>query len=119
MNMIRKSLSATLLILSAGGALAHEGADGVGGFLSGFLHPLKGWDHVIAMVAVGLWGAFLGGPAIWVPPIVFPMVMAFGGAIGVSGLHVPAIEAGIAPSAVVLGAMIALAAVPTRLSPKT
>ena len=51
--------------------------------MSGVLHPITGWDHVIAMVAVGLWGAFLGRPAIWVLPVVFPLVMAFGGAMGV------------------------------------
>jgi urease accessory protein len=83
-----------------------------GGFASGFLHPLQGWDHVIAMVAVGLWGAFLGRPAVWLLPVVFPLVMAFGGALGVVGLPLPGVEIGIALSAIVLGAMVALAARP-------
>ncbi len=83
-----------------------------GGFASGFMHPLLGWDHVVAMVAVGLWGAFLGRPAIWVLPIVFPMVMAFGGALGLSGLHISHVETGIALSAIVLGAVVAFAARP-------
>ena len=93
-------------------ALAHV-ADGVaGGFTSGFLHPLFGLDHVVAMVAVGLWGAFLGAPAIWLLPIVFPLVMALGGALGVIGIPVPYVEVGIAASAIVLGVMVALAARP-------
>lgn len=91
--------------------LAHTGENAGfgGGFVSGFLHPIFGWDHVIAMVAVGLWGAFLGTPAIWILPVVFPMVMALGGALGILGVPIPAVETGIAASAVVLGALIALA----------
>ena len=112
MRNVLKGVIAGLLAMSASAAFAHEGSGIAGGFTSGFLHPLNGWDHVIAMVAVGLWGAFLGRPAIWVLPIVFPMVMAFGGALGVSGLHIPAVETGIALSAVVLGAMIAFAVRP-------
>lgn len=98
-----------VLTLAAGAANAHDGAGLAGGFLSGFMHPLLGWDHVVAMVAVGLWGAFLGSPALWLLPIVFPLVMAFGGALGVMGIPVPAVETGIATSAVVLGAMVAFA----------
>ena len=76
------------------------------------MHPLLGWDHVVAMVAVGLWGAFLGNPAIWILPVVFPLVMAFGGALGVMGIPIPAVETGIAASALVLGAMVAFAVRP-------
>lgn len=90
-------------------AAAHEGAGVVGGFASGFSHPLGGLDHVAAMVAVGILGAFMGRPAIWVLPVVFPMVMAFGGALGLLGVPVPAIEPGIALSSIVLGGMIVLA----------
>lgn len=104
---------AVLLVAYAGAASAHEGAAGLtGGFISGFLHPIFGWDHVAAMVAVGLWGAFLGSPAIWVLPVVFPLVMAMGGALGVMGVPIPAVETGIAASAVVLGAMVAFAVRP-------
>jgi urease accessory protein len=92
-------------------ALAHQGGV-IGGFASGFTHPILGWDHVIAMVAVGLWGAFLGMPAIWVLPVVFPLVMAFGGALGVMGVPVPSIETGIAVSSIVLGLMVAFAVRP-------
>ena len=102
----------TMLMMFASVASAHEGAGIAGGFSSGFMHPVLGWDHVIAMVAVGLWGAFLGNPAIWILPIVFPLVMAFGGALGVIGVPVPAVETGIAVSAIVLGAMVAFAVRP-------
>ena len=93
-------------------AFGHEGGDIAGGFVSGFLHPVLGWDHVAAMVAVGLWGAFLGNPAIWVLPVVFPLVMAFGGALGVMGIPIPSVQTGIAVSAIVLGIMVAFAVRP-------
>ena len=89
-------------------ALAHEGGV-AGGLASGFTHPIFGLDHVVAMVAVGLWGAFLGQPAIWLLPVVFPVVMACGGLLGISGLPIPAVETGIAASALALGAVVALA----------
>lgn len=106
---IRAAMAAALMLL-AQAAAAHEGHGG--GLLDGFLHPLLGADHVVAMVAVGLWGAFLGAPAIWLLPVVFPLVMALGGAMGIAGLPLPGVETGIALSAVVLGAMVAFAARP-------
>jgi urease accessory protein len=93
-------------------ALAHTEGGVAGGFVSGLLHPVLGWDHVVAMVAVGLWGAFLGAPAIWILPVVFPLVMALGAVLGILGLPLPAVEIGIAVSAVVLGALILMAARP-------
>lgn len=112
-----KSMALIVLGLSLGLLLpltanAHETAGVAGGFVSGLLHPLMGPDHVVAMVAVGLWGAFLGSPAIWLLPVIFPLVMAFGGALGVAGIPVPSVETGIAVSAIVLGAMVALAVRP-------
>src|SRR5258707_6502592 len=104
--MSRHSLRFTALLpllLIAAPALAHSGHGAAGGFLSGFAHPLMGTDHVIAMVAVGMWGVFLRAPAIWLLPVVFPLVMAFGGALGILGVPLPAIETGIAVSAIVLG----------------
>ncbi|MEF7613253.1 HupE/UreJ family protein [Aquincola sp. MAHUQ-54] len=102
----------TLLAVAAGPVLAHS-VEGVGGgFAAGFLHPLLGPDHVAAMVAVGLWGAFLGQPALWVLPVVFPLVMTVGGALGLLGVPLPGVEIGIALSAVLLGAMVALAVRP-------
>jgi len=95
----------------SGPALAHTGESG-GGFISGLAHPVFGPDHVVAMVAVGLWGAFLGQPAIWLLPIVFPLVMALGGVLGILGAPMVAVETAIATSAIVLGLMVALAARP-------
>lgn len=89
--------------------LLHDGVGLADGFVSGFFHPLTGPDHLVAMVAVGLWGAFLGAPAIWLLPVVFPLVMAVGGVLGILGVPLPAVETGIAASAVVLGLMVALA----------
>lgn len=102
----------SVALLAAGPAFAHTDPGEVGGFASGFLHPMFGPDHVIAMVAVGLWGVFLGAPAIWVLPIVFPLVMALGGVFGMIGLPLPAVETGIALSAVVLGLCVLLALKP-------
>lgn len=101
-------LGASVLLPSL--ALAHTGEGVAGGFMSGLAHPILGADHIVAMVAVGLWGAFLGAPAIWVLPIVFPLVMAFGAALGVLGVPIPAVETGIASSAVVLGLLVLMAA---------
>ena len=98
-------------LLLATPAFAHTG-EGSGGFLAGLAHPVFGPDHVVAMIAVGLWGAFLGQPAIFLLPIVFPLVMAFGGVLGILGAPLPAVETGIASSAIVLGVMVALAARP-------
>jgi urease accessory protein len=92
-------------------ALAHTGHE-ASGFASGFFHPLFGWDHIAAMVAVGLWGAFLGRPAIFLLPIVFPLVMAVGGALGIVGVPLPGVEAGIAASALILGLCVMMAAQP-------
>lgn len=80
--------------------------------MSGFMHPISGLDHVVAMVAVGLWGAFLGRPAIWILPVIFPLVMAFGGALGVAGVPIPYVETGVALSGVVLGLAVLLAVRP-------
>lgn len=100
---------AALVFLISFPALAHIEEGLVGGFYSGFLHPVLGWGHVFAMVAVGLWGAFLRSPAIYILPIVFPVIMALGGAAGVVGAPLPYIEIGIAFSSIVLGLLIAFA----------
>jgi urease accessory protein len=106
------SLLLLTMILMTAPAFAHSENGVAIDFWGGFTHPIFGPDHVIAMVAVGLWGAFLGAPAIWILPVVFPLVMAFGGALGVAGVPLPGVETGIAISAIMLGAMVALAATP-------
>jgi urease accessory protein len=103
---------ALLLTLSSAPVLAHTGTGQLGGLAAGFMHPILGLDHVLAMVAVGMWGAQLGMPLIWVLPVTFPLVMAVGGLAGGLGIPLPGIETGIAASVLVLGAMIAFAVRP-------
>ena len=98
---------ALLTALWTQSALGHALQGQAEGFLTGLLHPLSGADHVLAMVAVGLWGAQLGVPAIWVLPVAFPLVMAMGGMLGFLGVPVPGVEYGIAASAIVLGTAVA------------
>lgn len=110
--MIRRSLAgcriaAVCLAALSPPVLAHTQAGEASGFLTGFLHPISGLDHVLAMVAVGLWGAQLGAPAIWVLPVAFPLVMAMGGLLGFLGVPIPGIEYGISASAILLGAAVA------------
>jgi len=97
---------AAALALAPAAAWAHADAHPGGGFVAGFLHPIGGLDHVVAMVAVGLWGAVLGPPAIWVLPVAFPLVMAFGGLLGLLGVPIPGVEIGIAISGLVMGLMV-------------
>lgn len=94
-------------------ALAHTESGQAAGFLSGILHPVSGLDHILAMVAVGLWGAILGAPAIWTLPVAFPVMMAFGGLFGLLGIPLPGVEIGIALSAVVLGSAVLAQARPS------
>jgi len=84
-------------------AHAHVQQDQAAGFLTGLGHPVSGLDHVLAMIAVGLWGAQLGAPALWLLPVTFPMVMALGGMVGLLGVPLPGVEAGIAASMILLG----------------
>src|SRR5207253_2618328 len=79
-------LFVALLLFAPATASAHTETGTVGGFISGLRHPITGLDHIVAMVAVGLWGAFLGGRAMWMLPVVFPVVMAFGGGLGIIGV---------------------------------
>lgn len=115
MRQVRLIAIAALFSIISGAAEAHLGTGISGGFVSGFTHPILGWDHVVAMLAVGLWGAFLGRPAVWVLPVAFPLVMACGGALGVIGISLPAVETTIAVSAIVLGSMVAFAVRPPLL----
>ncbi len=87
-------------------ALAHVGPGRAEGFLAGLRHPVSGLDHVLAMVSVGLWGAQLGAPAVWLLPVTFPMVMAFGGMLGLLGVPLPGVEVAIALSGILLGLAI-------------
>jgi len=108
----REALLALLLVLAAAPVWAHEQSGQAAGFLTGLKHPVSGLDHVLAMISVGLWGAQLGNPAVWLLPVVFPVVMAFGGFLGLVGVPLPGTEVGIALSAVLLGLMVAFEARP-------
>jgi len=113
MKSVTRSAAAAILVLLPGAALAHPGHD-AGGFAHGVMHPLGGLDHVLAMVAVGLYAALLGGRALWLVPATFVGVMAIGGALGAAGYPLPYTEIGIALSVIVLGLAVALrASLPT------
>ena len=103
------TLAALVILLAPEGAYAHVILGEQGGFGSGFAHPLTGPDHFLAMFAVGLWSAQMGGSSVWRLPVIFPMIMVIGGILGMSGLPLPAIEIGIALSILALGGAIVLA----------
>ena len=94
------------LILAPHAASAHIVAGEAMGFWSGFNHPVSGLDHILAMIAVGMWGVQLGRPATWVLPITFPLIMACGGFLGLAGIPLPGAEIGIAFSGIVLGTAV-------------
>ena len=105
--LLRYAATAISVFILTTPAAAHSGTGLPGGVTAGFLHPFSGFDHMLAMVSVGLWGAFLGRPLIVLLPVIFPAVMAVGGAMGIIGVPLPPVELGIALSVIVLGAMIA------------
>jgi urease accessory protein len=107
-SFFQKRTTFLFLLLLATPAHAHIMPGETIGFLSGLKHPISGLDHIIAMVSVGLWGAQLGAPAIWLLPVVFPLIMAVGGFLGLIGVPLPGTEIGIALSGVLLGAVVLL-----------
>ncbi|GHD63242.1 urease accessory protein UreJ [Thalassobaculum fulvum] len=106
--MLRILTSAAALSLVAAPAFAHTGIGTAGGFAAGVAHPMLGLDHLLAMVAVGAWGALLGGRAVWLVPAAFVAAMVAGGALAISGVALPMVETAIALSVVVLGALVAV-----------
>lgn len=111
-RICQNTLALAAVMAWASPALAHFDTSLAGGFGAGFRHPLSGPDHLLAMVAVGLWGAFLGRPLIYLLPVIFPTVMAIGGALGMSGMPMPPVEIGIALSVLLLGCAILFAVNP-------
>ncbi|MCP4561923.1 MAG: HupE/UreJ family protein [Bosea sp.] len=103
---------AMFLVLASAPAFAHAGAGAAGGFLHGLMHPLTGLDHVLAVVAVGLWAGLVGSKARIAYPVAFGSMMTLAGAWGMSGGELPGVEIGIAFSVVILGAAVALKASP-------
>ena len=113
MRAVVKRMGVVLTTVAlAGPALAHTGAGAVHGFGAGLLHPLLGVDHVLAMVAVGLWAGLVGGRARLAYPLAFVAMMVVAGLWGMSGAALPGVEIGIAVSVIVLGLAIALNATP-------
>ncbi len=98
-----------LVLLLPSLAHAHVGAGEASGWMRGLLHPFSGLDHMCAMLAVGLWAAQMGARAVWRVPFTFVCVMMLGGLLGMAGIPVPFIEAGIVMSLLVLGVLIAAA----------
>lgn len=106
--MFHRIALAAAAALIASPALAHTGSDEMLGMVHGFLHPLGGLDHVLAMVCVGLFASLLGGRALWAVPAAFVAMMLAGGAAGLTGAALPAVELGIAVSIIVIGGVTAL-----------
>ncbi len=102
-------LVAVFTLFGAGPALAHLDPVGHGSFMAGFSHPLFGADHVLAMVAVGLWAALLGGRPVWLVPAAFVGTMLAGFLVAMSGTPLPFVEPVILASAVVIGLLAAVA----------
>ncbi len=106
--MLRLSCFVLSTLLMRAPALAHTSIGDTTGFAHGFMHPVGGVDHVLVMVAVGLFAAMLGGRALWLVPASFVAMMAVGGAFGRAGVGIPFIEIGIGVSVVMLGVAVAL-----------
>ncbi|HWF19070.1 MAG TPA: HupE/UreJ family protein [Verrucomicrobiae bacterium] len=109
-NLVKSSSLIALFALAPMLVQAHPGHGLANSFVGGFSHPLFGLDHILAMVAVGLWASQLGGRSVWAVPATFVGLMCVGGALGMMGVHLPLVEAGILASVLVLGILIAAAA---------
>lgn len=107
--MTKRALSLAALFALPAAAHAHTGEGATHGFLHGLEHPVFGMDHLLAMVAVGIWAAQVGGSARWLVPGTFLAVMGLGGALGMAGVALPMIEPGISASVLLLGLLVAFA----------
>jgi urease accessory protein len=108
MRKILSGLTFAAALMAPAVALAHPGHGDHTGFASGFLHPIGGLDHILAMVTVGILAYQVGGRALWLLPTTFLAVMAAGGLLGLAGVSFYYVEPGIAASVIVLGAIVAL-----------
>lgn len=110
--------TATALLLAAPLALAHPGHEGLS-FASGFMHPLTGLDHLLVMLAVGLWAGHLSGAARWQLPLTFVLLMGLGAVVGMAGFSLPGLETLVAATVMALGLLLALSlrlSTPSRLA---
>lgn len=106
-SLIKPALAGLSIALTSGQASAHVGHGDVDGLMHGFLHPIGGLDHMLAMVAVGLLAALLGGRALWMVPVTFLAMMAAGAGLAMAGFELPFVELGISASVVALGVAVA------------
>jgi urease accessory protein len=106
--MKKTAISVAALLATTAAAEAHTGLGHTHSAVTGFLHPVFGIDHVLAMLAVGMFAVVLGGRALWAVPASFVAAMAVGGGIGVAGIELPFVETAIALSVLVMGAVVAL-----------
>lgn len=105
LNTLKMGLVALVAAIPAL-ASAHPGHEHASSFMTGFMHPMVGLDHLLAMLAIGLWGASLGGRALWAVPVAFVATMLFGGGLVIAGVQIPFIEQGIALSVILIGALL-------------
>jgi urease accessory protein len=115
-STLRWVLTFVAISVASSAAHAHVGVSPTDGFLRGLEHPLTGFDHLAAMIAVGLWAAQRGGCAVWIMPLAFVTVMSLGGLLGTAGAFVPFVEPGIAASVFILGLLVAAAVRPPLLA---
>jgi len=117
--MMKRSLPLLVLFASVISAAAHPSQfhpqDLAGASQAGFVHPLTGLDHLLVMVAVGLWAVQIGGRALWLLPCMFVGSMMLGGAVGLCGVHQPLVEQGILASIVLLGVALGMVWRPSTL----
>ncbi len=113
--LLRRTLPLALILMPAL-AEAHPGHIGADAFAAGLSHPVSGADHVLAMVAVGLWAALAGGRALWAMPLTFMAAMLAGGLAGAAGLPLPGVEPMILASIIALGVAAALALKPSLIA---
>ncbi|AEQ53529.1 HupE/UreJ family protein [Pelagibacterium halotolerans] len=108
--MFRRIFAAlVLVVIGTAPAFAHLDPVEHGSFAAGFTHPLFGFDHILAMVAVGLWAASVGGKALWAVPAAFVATMAVGFGAALAGMPLPFVEPVILASVIFIGIMVALA----------
>jgi len=105
----RITLALAALATTTAPAFAHLNPDEHGSFMAGFSHPLFGLDHILVMVAVGLWAAQIGGKALWAVPAAFVTTMAIGFGLALAGIDLPFVEPAILASVVALGLLVAMA----------
>ncbi|MEO9274951.1 HupE/UreJ family protein [Marinomonas sp. 5E14-1] len=105
-SLMYKGMTAAALLLVSCMTFAHPGHDHASSFMSGLSHPFGGLDHLLAMLAIGLWASNMKGRALWAVPTAFVLTMLAGGGLALAGLNLPFVEQGILLSVIVLGTLV-------------